>query len=171
MKRGRKSESLDGVRFGKLVVIRCLGSDKWNKRIFLCKCDCGNEKIVSSALLSRGECVSCGCVQKEMRERKKTRNGLTAKRIYPVWYNMKRRCYDENFKQYKDYGGRGITICDEWTGENGLQNFAKWAYANGYDENALRGKCTIDRINNDGNYEPSNCRWVDMKTQAKNKRK
>lgn len=169
MKKGSR-ESLDGKRFGRLTVIKCVGSDKWKKRVFLCKCDCGNYKEVSSALLMRGEAVSCGCYHKEIIEKSKTQDGLSTRKVYTLWNNIKSRCYNKNFKQYKDYGGRGITVCDEWLGENGLKNFAEWAYKNGYDENAPRGKCTIDRINNNKGYSPDNCRFVDMKEQAKNKR-
>lgn len=158
---------LSGNRFGRLVVLECIGSDKHHKRLYRCLCDCGNEKTTTQALLKRKEVLSCGCLQKENRYSK---NGLTTKRIYTVWQSMKIRCYNSKFKQYKDYGGRGIKICDEWLGENGLANFVKWAYDNGYDENAPRGQCTIDRIDNDKGYSPNNCRWVSMKEQSKNKR-
>ena len=82
---------------------------------------------------------------------------------------MMARCNNPNVKAYKNYGGRGISVCEEWSGENGYENFYLWAMSHGYDENAERGDCTIDRINNNGNYEPSNCRWVDMKVQNNNK--
>ena len=165
----RSHKNLSGQTFGQLYVIECIGSDKHHKRLYRCQCSCGNEKITTQALLKRGEVVSCGCHRMQIRN---TKDGLSTKRIYHVYSSMLQRCYYKKSNQYKDYGGRGITVCEEWKNkENGLHNFVEWAYSNGYDENAPRGKCTIDRINNDGNYEPNNCRWVDMKEQAKNKRK
>ena len=95
---------------------------------------------------------------------------MSKSRLYKAWIGMKSRCYNRNSDGYSNYGGRGIKICDEWIGENGYENFSEWAYANGYDENAKRGECTIDRIDVNGNYEPSNCRYADSKMQATNKR-
>lgn len=89
-------------------------------------------------------------------------------RLYGVWKNMKTRCYRKNGDQYKYYGGRGITVCEEW--RSSFKAFRDWAYANGYDPTAPRGKCTIDRIDNDGDYEPSNCRWVNSHIQRINQR-
>lgn len=89
------------------------------------------------------------------------------RRLYKVWHNMVRRCTNESSDGYKNYGGRGITVCDEW---QEFDSFARWAIANGYDENAKRGECTLDRIDCNGNYEPNNCRWVDLKVQNNNRR-
>lgn len=92
----------------------------------------------------------------------------TDRRLWGVWTNMRSRCRDDYHKSYASYGGRGIKVCDEWA--NDFQAFAEWAYANGYDKDASYMKCTLDRIDPEGNYEPSNCRWADMKTQCRNRR-
>lgn len=95
-------------------------------------------------------------------------HGLSKTRLYRVFKSMKDRCFNKNNAYYKNYGGRGITICREWLDD--FAAFYNWALCNGYDENAPKGECTIDRINNNGNYEPSNCRWVNNKVQQSNKR-
>lgn len=156
-----------GLVYGKLKVKEHLGVGRW-----LCVCSCGKETIARGSDLESGKVQSCGCLQKERSRQAHTIHGrLTHNgerpRLYNVWKGMRSRCNNVRNPEYKYYGGRGIRVCDEW---DSYPNFEKWAYQNGYDESAPKGKCTIDRIDNDGDYEPSNCRWVDMSVQSSNRR-
>lgn len=143
-----------GTKFGKLIVIKKNDNSSW-----VCQCECGNYKIVKTSDIKRSHVKSCGCSFNG--KQKKNTHG---NRIYNIWYNMKRRCLLLNDKDYKNYGGRGIKICGEWIDD--FMNFYNWAIKNGYQESL-----TLDRINNNGNYEPSNCRWVSIKTQLNNQRR
>jgi hypothetical protein len=165
-----KKIEMIGKRFGRLTIIEESPQRK-NKTVYwVGKCDCGNitEPIKGTALRD-GTTKSCGCLQTEATIKRNLKHGMCGSRIYIVWGNMVQRCTNPNYYQFKDWGGRGIAICEEW--RNSFQAFYDWAIANGYDENAKRGECTLDRIDVNGNYEPSNCRWVTMKEQAANKRK
>jgi hypothetical protein len=169
---------LTGARFGRLVVIE-RAADKGNAK-WRCRCDCGSECIAYANPLISGRKNSCGCLERENRlnlwERKN--NGLYGtygersrrynERLYNIWNGMKTRCYNSKSRSYKNYGARGISVCEEW--KHNFPAFQKWAVENGYDENAPFGECTIDRIDVNGNYEPSNCRWVSMEIQRTNKR-
>ena len=157
-----KAIDLTGQRFGRLTVIERKGSKAKNVT-WLCQCDCGNQTIVRGTNLNSGHTTSCGCLRNELC----FVHGKYHTRLHYVWSSMKTRCYNPKDEHYARYGSRGITVCDAW--RNDFQAFYDWAIANGYDENAPRGKCTIDRIDNDKGYYPDNCRWADMKTQNNNK--
>ena len=161
-----------GERYGRLVVLSraedyVAPNGKHHVR-WLCQCDCGNQTVVDTGDLADGHTQSCGCYRVESATDLNTTHGGSHDRLYKVYANMKNRCYNEKSDDYPYYGGRGIRICDEW--RNDYAAFKEWAYANGYDETAEKGECTIDRINVDGNYEPSNCRWVSMAEQSRNRR-
>lgn len=161
-----KAVDITNQRFGMLTAIKRVGS-KNGRALWLCKCDCGNTKLILAKSLRYGEVVSCGCKHlNNLRTNAITHNHYV-ERLYWVWHSMLQRIKNPNRREYHWYGERGITVCDEWKDYN---VFRKWALAHGYDEKAQQGKCTIDRIDVNGNYEPDNCRWVGMDVQNKNKR-
>lgn len=158
-------KDISGKRFGKLTAIKRIGTKvrgNNHSALWICKCDCGNEKEITSADLFSGRVISCGCSKIE----KATKHSGSKDRLYKVWLAMKMRCCNQNEKYYKNYGGRGISVCNEWLD---YEKFKEWALENGYDENADRYKYSIDRIDTNGNYEPSNCRWTTIDVQSRNK--
>lgn len=168
-------KDLKGQRFGKLVVLEYAGKKKsgaQNKTLWKCICDCGNEKIVDAGSLKSGYTSSCGCYHKKILGDLNRKHNLAHKcKLYSVWKSMNGRCNNQNDKSYKNYGGRGIKVCDVW--RNDFKAFYDWSYNNGYKEEKAKSGLnllTIDRIDNDLDYSPNNCRWITNKEQSKNKR-
>lgn len=156
---------------GRLLIISRAENDKRGEARWNCICDCGNSATVLGSHLRGGASTSCGCRTSEvvsMRQREKptipghTTHGHSKHRLYTTWSNMKTRCLNPRNRAYKWYGARGIAICEEWYD---FMNFYHWAIDNGYSDNL-----TIDRIDPDGNYEPTNCRWVTIEEQQGNRR-
>lgn len=166
---GRRVNDLSGKRFGRLVAVECVGVKNKGAR-WLCKCDCGKSVVVYATNLtsSNKPTNSCGCLAKEAAAMRRTA-AYDNRRLYGVWASMIQRCVNNKTINYRYYGARGISVCKKWT--DSFDEFKRWAIANGYTDYTKRCACTIDRIYVDGNYEPANCRWVDAKAQANNRRK
>lgn len=159
-----KFKDITGQKFGRLTVIERVEDDKSGLIRWLCKCECGNEKIIRGKDLKYNKIKSCGCLKREITIERNTKHGLRHTRIYRIWLLMKNRCFNNKYYLFKNYGGRGIIVCDEWN--NDFVKFYDWSMANGYKDDL-----TIDRINVNGNYEPSNCRWATILQQNRNKTK
>lgn len=156
-----KAMDLTGDRFGRWIVLERVPEGKKTK--YLCRCVCGTEKLVAHGDLRSGKSKSCGCLKRDLTIRRNTtHNESHHTRLWRIWNNMRSRCKYPSTAHWNRYGGRGIDVCEEW--DVSYESFKNWALVNGYSD-----ELTIDRINNDGNYEPSNCRWVTPKEQSLNR--
>lgn len=162
-----KIRDLTGCRFGRQVAIKFVGKNKYSNMLWLCKCDCGNEHVVPSGKLVSGKSRSCGCLAKEAAKERATIHGLLSggkkPRTFIIWNGMKARCFNPKSTSYKSYGARGITVCEDWLT---FENFHNWAINHGYSDD-----CEIDRIDSNGNYEPSNCQWIPIHDNRVKQRK
>ena len=160
-KHGSEREDITGKKFGRLTVIRHDHDDIHRNSYWLCECECGNRTIVTRGGLTSGNTTSCGCYQIEGIRERATTHGMSRTPLYKVWRDMRTRCENKNGAAYHRYGGRDISVCYEW---KTFENFRDWAAESGYE----RG-LTLDRADNDNGYSPTNCRWVDMRTQGNNR--
>jgi len=162
-----KIKDISGQKFGRLTAIEKIRTTDHYQSIWLCKCECGNETEVRLDGLTTGRVRSCGCLRDEKAVEIHTKHGDTANgevsRLYTIWRKMRHRCRNQNCKNYKYYGGRGIEVCEKW--KKSYSVFKKWAMENGYHKDL-----EIDRIDNDGNYCPENCRWTTHLINMRNSR-
>ena len=154
---------LTGQRFGRLTVIERAENDRRGQVRWRCACDCGGASITYGVSLRSGDTRSCGCLAAEVTSKRSKKHGFRHHPIYYTWRGMRERCYKETSKDYSQYGGRGINVCDGWMHD--ANAFITWSLAHGWAPGL-----SLDRVNNNGPYAPDNCRWITAKEQNRNRR-
>jgi len=165
-RKGNGFNDLTGNKYGRLTVVGLSARKSGRKSYWVCECECGKQHLGRSDSLKSGYLQSCGCLKKEQDRENLTKNHRHKEshtHLHNTWLGMKARVSNPNNKSYSRYGGRGIMMCDDWF--NSYESFRNWAKQNGYEESL-----TIERINVDGDYEPSNCTWIPFNDQANNRR-
>lgn len=161
---GRKRINQIGKKYNHLLVLKLDHIDEKTKQgFYLCQCDCGNKKVIGIDALRNGSTKACGCLRGKRTKWKY--KSVEHPKLYKKWLHMKDRCYNKNDISYKNYGARGIKVCDEWI--DNFDAFAEWSFINGYSEEK---KLEIDRIDFEGDYRPENCRYVSLKENVRNRR-